>query len=156
MRSSAQSGRVDSRMHVRDIRTDRNVNGHGNSQLVGLDQHAGLRKFGREDAAGEILAGSFAVADANAMSQPRDLIDTSARFLSHSELAFAKRGIDVFGGIPHHGNFEIVDERGPIHGDTRDESFAHQINEQWSESNFNYVATKSPKNGLFLVARFLR
>src|SRR5208283_1821896 len=129
------------------------MNGDGDSAPVGFDQHAGLRMLGRKDAAGQVLSGSLAIANANAVGQLGDFIDVGAGFFGHAELPLAEGGFDILGSIAGHGDFKIMDQGSAIHGDAGNESAAHEVNENRAEANLDDVAAKSPENGPFLFTR---
>src|ERR1700722_11146643 len=68
-RGGAKTRAVGGGMHVRDVRADGNMNGDGYALPVSGDQNAGGGVFYVEDAAVEVLAGSFAIANAQARGQ---------------------------------------------------------------------------------------
>ncbi len=121
--------------------------------VVGRDEDAGIRMLDWNDAAREELAGGFAVADSSAIRKFGNFVDVLAGFLSHAELAFAEAGFDIFGSAVGKRDFEIVNERGAIHGNPRNEAAFHQINQDGAESDFDDVAADSPENGSTLFAR---
>src|SRR3989454_11611858 len=99
MRGRAKSGAVSGAMHVGNVGTDGEVDGHRNTVVVGRDEDAGIRMLDWNDAAREELAGGFAVADSSAIRKFGNFVDVLAGFLSHAELAFAEAGFDVFGSV---------------------------------------------------------
>src|SRR6267378_1487859 len=127
MRGVSQRRAVDGRMHVRNVRTDGEMDRHGNAVLVRSHEDAAIGVFDFDDTAREKLSGGFAIADANAVGKFGEFVDVLARFSSHPELAFAETGLDVFGGVAGEGDFEIVDEGGAVHGHPRNESALHEI-----------------------------
>ena len=68
-------------------------------------------------------------------------------------MAGAEAGFDVFGSGAREGDFEVVDERGAVHGDAGDEAALHQIDEDGTEADFDYVAADAPKDRGALTAR---
>src|SRR5580700_11671247 len=140
-------------MHVRDVGANGDMDGHRYSIPIRGNKHAVIRKFWRQNAAGEILPGGFAITHANALGEASDFVNTGARFLGHAKLAFANARFDIFRSVADHGDFKIMYERGAIHGDARDKTFAHQVDEHWTKSDFDDVATHAPQNGLLLSFR---
>jgi len=109
--------------------------------------------FDFDDAAREKLPGGFAVADSNAMRKFSEFVDVLAGFGGHAELAFTEACFDVFGGVAGQGDFEIVDERRSVHGDSGDEAAFHQIDQDGTEADFDDVAADAPEDGFALFAR---
>ena len=72
----------------------------------------------------------------------------SPGFAGHAELAGAEAGFDVFGGVAGECDFEIVDERGAVHGDAGDEAAVHQIDEDRAEADLDDVAADAPEDGM--------
>src|ERR1700686_3442319 len=91
MRGIAKCSAVGGGMHVRNVRADGEMDGHGNAVFVGGHENAGIRMFYFDDAAREKLPGGFT----------------------------------VFGGVAGDGDFEIVDERCAVHGNSGDEAAFH-------------------------------
>lgn len=148
----AEARTVRGRMHVGNVRTDREMNGDGDALFVCRDEDAGVRIFYVQDAAVEKLARCFAVTDVEARSEFRKFVDVLASFAGHPELACAEAGFYVFGSIASESDFEIVNERGAVHGNTRDEAAFHQIDEDGAEADFDHVAADSPEDGCALFA----
>src|SRR5580704_6643424 len=148
----AEARAVGRGMHVRNVRADGEMNSDGYALFVGGDEDAGVRIFYLQDAAVEKLAGGFAVADVETGGEFRKFVDVLTGFAGHAELACAEAGFDVFGSIASESDFEIVNQRGAVHGDARDEAAFHQIDENGAETHFNHVAADSPKNGCTLFA----
>ena len=98
------------------------------------------------------MAGGFAVADVEARGEFRKFVDVLAGFAGHAELACAEAGFDVFGSVAGESDFEIVDERGAVHGDAGDEAAVHQIDEDGAEADFDHVAADAPEDGGALFA----
>src|SRR5437867_1701239 len=153
MRGRAESSAVSGAMHVGNVGSDGDVDGHRNTVVVGRDEDAGIRMLDRNDAAREELAGGFAVADSSAIRKFGNFVDVLARFLSHAELAFAEAGFDVFGSVAGKRDFEIVNEGGAIHGNPRNEAAFHQIDQDGAEADFDDVAADAPENRFALPAR---
>ena len=153
--SSTESGAVGRRMHVRNVRANREMHSDRDTALVSRDENAEIGMPGFHDTAGEILSGGFAVTDANAVSEFGDLVDAPACFRGHAELAFAEAGLDIFGGATGHSDFEIVDERGAVHGDGGNETFVHQVNQNRSEADLDDVTADAPEDGAFALVRRL-
>src|SRR5712691_4960859 len=153
MRGRAKSSAVSGAMHVRNVGSDGDVDGHRNTVVVGRDEDAGIRMLDWNDAAREELAGGFAVADSSAIRKFGNFVDVLAGFLSHAELAFAEAGFDVFGSVAGKRDFEIVNERGAIHGNPRNEAAFHQIDQDRAEADFDDVAADAPENRFALLAR---
>src|SRR5260370_26271005 len=153
IRGGRESGAVGGTVHVRDIRGDAEMNGLGNGVVVGSNEDGAMRVVDIDDAAREKLAGSFAVADANALGKFGELVDVLAGFGGHAELAFADAGFDVFGSVAGEGDFEIVDERGAVHGDSGDEAAFHQIDQHGAKADFDDMASDTPEDGFALFAR---
>ena len=148
----AEARAVCCRMHVRNVRTDGEMNGDGDALFVGSDENTGGGVLYCEDAAVEELAGGFAVADVKTGSEFREFVDVLASFAGHAELAGAEASFDVFGSISGESDFEIMHECGAVHGNARDEAAFHQIDEDRTEADFDYVAADSPENGGALFA----
>src|SRR5271155_4986571 len=116
-RGGAEAWAVSGGMHVRNVRADGEMNGDRDTLLVSGNENAGGGVFCFDDTAGEELAGGFAVADVEARGQFRNFVDVFAGFAGHAELAGAEGGFDVLGSVAGKSDFEIVDERGAVHGD---------------------------------------
>src|SRR5229473_8701207 len=101
----------------------------------------------------EELPGRFAVAEPRAHGQLGDLIQVLTGFRRHAELSGAQSRFHVFRSVAYQRDLEIMDERGSIHGDARNEAPPHQIDEQRAESDFDDVAADAPQNGSALLAR---
>src|SRR5271156_3425876 len=121
------------------------------TKLVSGNKNAVFGKTRIENTAGQELAGSFSVAHANPLRETRDFIDVCASFLGHAELAFTDAGVHIFGGVADHGDFEIVNQRGTVHGHTGDEAAAHQIDENGAEAGLYNMPAHAPQDGLLLL-----
>src|SRR5713226_2342875 len=108
---------------------------------------------GLDHTAVEELPGRFAVAEPRAHGQLGDLIQVLTGFRRHAELSGAQSRFHVFRSVAYQRDLEIMDERGSIHGDARNEAPPHQIDEQRAESDFDDVAADAPQNGPVLLAR---
>src|SRR5437879_6001452 len=117
-----KSGSACGWVHVRNVRADGEMNCHGDAVLVGGDEDAGIRVLHFEDAARKKLPGSFAVADADAMRKFGNFVEIFSRLFGHAEVASAQGRLDVFGRVSGQRDFEVVDERGPVHGNAGDET----------------------------------
>src|SRR5712692_1071944 len=153
MRGGAESGAVGDAVHVRNVRADGEMDGDGDAMLVSGDEDAGIRVLDIDDAAGKKLPSGFAVADADALGKFGEFVDVLAGFRGHAELAFADAGFDVFGSVAGEGDFEIVDERGAVHGDSGNEAAFHEVDENRAEPDFDDVASDAPKDGFAPFAR---
>ena len=142
---------IGSAVHVRRVCADSDVNGHGYSMPVGGGQDTEIREWGVAETAGKKLASSFAVADAEARGDFRDLVDVFAGFVGHAELTGAEASVDIFRSVADEGDFEIVDERGTVHGDAGDEAAAHQVDEHGPQTDFDDVASDAPEDGAALL-----
>src|SRR5271157_4134766 len=111
--------------------------------------------LGRKDAAGQVLSGSLTVANANAVGQLGDFVDVGAGFFGHAELPLAEGGFHILGSIAGHGDFKIMNQGGAIHGDARNESAAHEIDENRAEADLDDVAAETPEDGAFLFTRVM-
>ena len=152
MRGEAESGPVGGAMHVWDVRADGEMNGDGDAVLVSGEKDARFGVFDGNDAAVQKLARGFAVADANALRELGEFVEVVAGLFRHAELARAQTGFDVFGRVPGQSDFEIMDERGAVHGDSGDEAAIHQVDQNGAKANFDDVAADAPKNGSALFA----
>src|SRR6266849_7017579 len=101
----------------------------------------------------EELPGRFAIAKPRAHGQLGDLIQVLTGFRRHAELPGAQSRFHILRSVAYQGDFKIVDERGSIHGDARNEAPPHQIDEQRAESDFDDVAADAPQNSPVLLAR---
>src|SRR5713101_3738545 len=101
----------------------------------------------------EELPGRFAIAKPRTHGQLSDLIPVLTGFRRHAELPGAQSRFHILRSVAHQGDFKIVDERGSIHGDARNEAPPHQIDEQRAESNLNNVPPDAPENSPALLAR---
>src|SRR5713226_3521962 len=108
---------------------------------------------GLDHTAVEELPGRFAIAKARAHGQLRDLIQIFASLRRHAKAPRAQPALDVLRSVAHQGDFKIVDERGSMHGDARNEAPPHPPAEQRAESDFDDVAADAPQNGPVLLAR---
>src|SRR5208282_5971729 len=86
----AEARSIGGGMHVWDICADGEMYGDGDALFVGGDEDAGGGVLYVEDAAGEELAGGFAVADVEARSELGEFVDVFAGFTGHAELARAE------------------------------------------------------------------
>ena len=155
VRGIAQRCAVGGGMHVRDVGADGQVNRHGDAALVRGDEDAGIGVFYFDNIAGEKLPGGFAITDSDAVRKLSDFIEMFSGFFGHAELAFAKAGLDVFGSVARERDFEIVDERRAVHGDSGNESAFHHINQNGTEADFDDVPADPPENSFALFARFV-
>src|SRR5262245_37979122 len=80
------------RMHVRDVRTDRQVNRDRNAKLVGAIKNAGLRIFAVQCPCRQKFSRAFAITNARKSRCRSDLVEEVAGFGSHAEFTFAKAG----------------------------------------------------------------
>jgi len=71
-------------------------------------------------------------------------VQQPAGFVGHAESAGPERLIDVLGGRPSQCDLEIVNDRGTVGGDGRDESATHQIDEQRPQTGLDDMRPKSP------------
>jgi len=140
-------------MHVRNVRADGEMDGHGDLMLVGSYEDAGIRVFDFDDPAIKELPGGFTVADADAMRKFGEFVDVLAGFGGHAELAFAEARIDVFGGVAGEGDFEIVDERRAVHGDSETKPRFIRSIRTGPRPTFDDVAADAPEDGFALFAR---
>src|SRR5216684_1530327 len=108
---------------------------------------------GLDHSAVEELPGRFAISKPRTHGQLGDLIQVLAGFRRHAELPGAQSRFHILRSVAYQGDFKIVDERGSIHGDARNEAPPHQIDEQRAESDFDDVAADAPENGLALLTR---
>jgi hypothetical protein len=138
---------------VRDIGADRHVHGDGDAQFVRSDEHAGIGMLDLHHAAGEELAGSFAIANVDAPCQLGHFIQIFAGFRGHPELTGAKIRFDVFGSIAGESDLEVVDQGGAVHGDPGDKAAAHEVDQDGSEANLDDVAADTPQDRAALLAR---
>src|SRR5258708_34063760 len=76
-----------------------------------------------------------------------------SRFFGHGELAFAEAGCHVFGRVSGERDFEVVDERRAVHGDSADEAALHQVDQDRAKTYFDDVPPNSPENRFALFAR---
>ena len=68
-------------------------------------------------------------------------------------MAGTEVGLHIFGGVAGQRDFEIVDERSAIHGDSRNKTAFHQIDQDGAEADFDDVAADAPEDGFALFAR---
>jgi len=140
-------------MDVRNIRADGEMHGDGNFRSIRGGENALVEMLRVDICARQELSGSFAEADTSAFREGRHFVERAAGFLGHAEFAVAENGVDIFGSAADHGDFEIVDERGAVHGDSADEAAAKKINQQRAEADFDDVAAHAPENRAGLRAR---
>src|SRR6266436_5770316 len=140
-------------MHVRDVRADGQMNRHGNAVFVRRREDAAIRVLRFDDAARKKLPGGFAVADANAVRELGDFVEIFSGFFGHAELAFAEAGCHVFGRVSGERDFEVVDQRRTVHGDSADEAALHQVDQHGTKADFDDVSPNSPENCFALFAR---
>src|SRR6266404_1188540 len=152
MRSGAEGGAVGGAVHVGNIRADGEMYGDGDTKFVSGGQHAGVGIGNIDHGVVEKLAGGFAVAETCAHGDFCDLVEILAGFRGHAECACAETGFDIFGSVARESDFEIVDERGTVHGERSDEAAAHEIDEQRAEADLDYVAADAPEDGFALLA----
>src|SRR5258706_12539521 len=116
VRGGAESSAVRGGVHVGNVRADGEMHGDGDAKFVGGGQDAGVSVGNVDYGVVEELAGGFAIPEAGAHGNFGDLVQIFAGFRGHPECAGAKTGFDVFGSVAGEGDFEIVDERGAVHG----------------------------------------
>src|ERR1700730_8188705 len=126
--------------------------GDRDAKLVGGGEDAGICVGDIDYSVVEKLAGGFAVSQAGAHGDFCDLVEVFAGFRGHAEGSGTQTGFNVFGGVADESDFEIVDERGAVHGNGGDEAAAHELDEQGAEADFDYVATDAPENSFALLA----
>ena len=140
-------------MDVRNIRADGEMHGDGNFRAVRGGENAVVEMLRVDICARQELSGGLAQADASAFRTGGHLVDRAAGFLGHAEFAFAENGFDIFGSAAGDSDFEIMDERGAVHGDSADEAAAKKINQGGAEADFDDVAADAPENRAGLRAR---
>src|SRR5487761_300025 len=140
-------------MDVRNIRADGEMNGDGNSGAIGGGENALVEMLRGGFFVAQEFSGGFAEADTSALREGGHFVDGAAGFLGHAEFPFAENGVDVFGRAAGDGDFEIVDERGAVHGDSADEAAAKKVNQQRAEADFDDVAADAPENRARLRTR---
>src|SRR6185437_4750577 len=111
-------------MNVRNIRADGEMNRDGDFRAIRGGENALVEMFRVDICARQELPGGFAEADTSAFRQGGHFVERTAGLLGHAEFSFAENGFDIFGRATNHGDFEIVDERGAVHGDSADEAAA--------------------------------
>ena len=133
-------------MDVRNIRADGEMNRDRNFGAIRGGEHALVEMLRVDIFLRKKLPGGFAEANSSAFRKGGHFVDRAARFLGHAEFSFAEHGVDIFGRAAGDGDFEIVDERGAVHGDSADEAAAQKVNEQRAEADFDDVAAHAPEN----------
>src|ERR1700693_1462696 len=112
-----KSGTVGGRMHVRDVSADGQMNGDWNASAIGCGHNAGRRVARFRFAAGQELAGSFAIADAGTRGIFGNVVELLAGFAGHAKLTCVDASVDVLRSASCDGDFEIVNHRSAVHGD---------------------------------------
>jgi hypothetical protein len=153
MRGIAKRSAVSGRMHVRNIRANGEVNRHWDALLVRREENAGICVLDLKDAAVQKLSRGFTVSDAQAVRQLRDFVEVFSSFFRHAEPAFVKSCFHIFGRVAGERDLEIMNERSPIHRDSRNETAVHQIDQERTETNFYNVPADPPENRSALSAR---
>ncbi len=152
VRGRAEGRAVHGRMHVRDVGADGQGNRDRDARFVSGDENAESSKLCVENAAREELAGRFAVAHADAIGELGDFVEILAGFLGHAEPASAEPGFDIFRSVAGESDFEIVNERGAVHGDRGDEAAFDEIDQDRAETYFDDVAADAPEDRCALPA----
>src|SRR5467141_1200282 len=105
VRGGAEGRTVSGAMHVRNVRADGEMDGHGDLMLVGSYEDAGIRVFDFDDPAIKELPGGFAVADADAMRKFGEFVDELAADAPEDGFALfacavngAEKMAKIFGG----------------------------------------------------------
>src|SRR5579864_8368655 len=153
MRGGAEIFSRGGAMNVRNVRADGEMHGDRNSRAIRGGENALVEMLRVGIFLREELPGGFAEADPRAFRERGHFVERTAGFLGHAEFSFAENGFDVFGSAADHGDFEIVDERGAVHGDSADEAATEKINQQRAEADFDDVAADAPESRAGLRTR---
>jgi len=108
----------------------------------------------RGGACGEQFTGGFAESDVRARGAHGDFVEIEARLFGHAELSAAEDGVHVFGRVADQRDFEIVDQRGAVHGDSADVTAANEVNEHGREADLDHMTAEAPENWAALRTRF--
>src|SRR5215213_830406 len=123
MRRSAEGGAVKAWMEMCDVAADSDVCGKGNFRFVSSTEKrivAMLWITCKQSA-----ADGFAETDLISRAVACGAVQQLARFFSAAEYAFRKRCVYVFGSRANHGDLCVVDQHGPVRGDSAYESLLH-------------------------------
>ena len=117
-----------------DIGADRDVDRRGNTGVMGRGENAGIGEL--ESRTGNRAADRRAEADTVASGILGRLIEESAGLLGHPEAAVEQLRGNVFRGAADHRKLEIMDDRGAVGGDRRNDAVANKFANQRSKTDF--------------------
>jgi len=136
-RRRSGAGGVEPRMHVNDVRADRDVNRHRDVQAGSGRQNA-VRSAGEartQDVGADRAAQAL---DLGGRCRDRPVEDRSG-FGGHAEGAVVEGRADLFRGPAGHGHLQIVDDSGPVQGDSADDPALHQVDHDRAEARLDNV-----------------
>src|SRR5262249_17348509 len=104
MCGGAKGGAIDSGMHVRDVRTDSQMDGDGNALFVRGKKDAGIRVWHIKNATREELASGFAVQNEKTRTILGFLFQVLAFFFAHENFPRAQMAFNVWESIAGEGD----------------------------------------------------
>src|SRR6516165_4393353 len=140
MGGAAQSTRVDGRMIVDNVRADGLVDGHRSALRVGGSEQA-VPLEPRATAPREVPADCFAHPQSFFVALRHGLVNETAGFLGHAELAATEHGGHVLRSRAHQGNLKIVNQRRAVHGYGSEKPAVNQVDENGAETTLDDVAS---------------
>src|SRR5579864_505424 len=155
VRRRSKGWAIRSAVHVRNIRSDSEMNGDGYPMFVGSGDNAGLRVLCFQNATRKELSRGFSVTDANSISEFCHLVQILSGFFRHAECTGYKPRFHILGSVPGKGDLEIVNQCRAVHRNAGNKAALHQVNKNGAKSDFNNVATDAPKNGAALFPRMM-
>src|SRR5271163_3210809 len=135
MRGRAQRRAVRHGMHMWNVRSNRKMHSYGDAAFEGVQQNRGRGVLRRKSTSSQKSASGFAVSNPMKCRCHRDLIQEKSRFRSHAKLASLQTCADVFGGSSGKCYLKIVNQGGAIHSDARNETTAHQLVDDGTQSD---------------------
>src|SRR5579871_5937174 len=142
-------------MLVNDICANRFMNRDRNVQPISGSQHAVFSKA-RFARVYEVLAHGLAKTQSALISGPDGFMDVSAGLFRYANLALTESGRNVFRGGSRQRDFEIVNQRGAVHGKSRDVTALHEIDQDRAQTHFDHVPAQSPDDRLASFPRPLQ
>ena len=134
-----------------DVRAHRHVHGGGPPGPPRRGQQAHLQVL--RIPSREVAAHCGAEAQAVAVALHDGAVDLLARLPRHPELPRAQAALHVLGRVAGHGQLEVVDDPGAVHGQARDQALLHEVDEDRRQAHLQDVRADPPQDRFAAIAR---
>ena len=137
-RSRSDSPAVAGGVHVDDVGADCDMHGHGHPAANTGGQKA-VAVVWKRSPVEQPTADRFTNAHAALRPISDRPVDDRGRLFGHAETAVVNPRLHFFGGLPDHGQLNIVNNAGAIERDAVDDPAFHQIDQDRIESDLDHV-----------------